>query len=297
MVFIWRRSGADESGITAVTRQISRPHYLLPVGRFIMGQRRTVLALITLASVGVIWTIATGPQGFISAVRFPSPSQVGASLVQISTVGFAGAILPIHIIASVTLVIEGFLLAASSGTMLGLAMGWSPRFAALVNPVFQLIRPIPPLAWIPLTILWLGLGDTAKVFVIWLAAFVPAVINTETGVRDIPKHLIEAADMLGTNRFRLILKIVIPAALPVVFTGLRLSLQASWTTLVAAELVASVFGLGHILNAAQQDIDPGMMFVGMGAVGVFGWLTSVALGLIERQCLSWHPNFRYRSNG
>ena len=80
-----------------------------------------------------------------------------------------------------------------------------------------------------------------------------------------------------------------PAALPVVFTGLRLSLQASWTTLVAAELVASVYGLGHVLNAAQQDIDPGMIFVGMASVGLFGWLTSLALGKAERWLLRWHP--------
>lgn len=256
-----------------------------------------MIALLTLVCVGVIWEVATGPLGIVSTVRFPSPAQAWDSLVQISTVGFAGATLPVHILASVSLVIEGFLIAASTGTMLGLAMGWSPRFAALVNPVFQLVRPIPPLAWIPLAILWLGLGNSAKIFVIWLAAFVPAVINTETGVRDIPKYLIEAADMLGTNRARLIWRIVIPAALPVVFTGLRLSLQASWTTLVAAELVASVYGLGHVLNTAQQDIDSGMIFVGMAAVGVFGWLTSLALGVVERWLLAWHPNVRNLGNG
>lgn len=262
-----------------------------------MSQRRNLIALATLIGVCILWALATSMFGLISPARFPSPGQVWASLAQISTVGFAGATLPVHIVASVSLVIEGFLIAASSGTILGLAMGWSPRFAAVVNPVFQLVRPIPPLAWIPLAILWLGLGNAAKVFVIWLAAFVPAVINTETGVRDIPKHLIEAADMLGTGRVRLIWRIVIPAALPVVFTGFRLSLQASWTTLVAAELVASVYGLGHVLNTAQQDIDPGMIFVGMAAVGVFGWLTSLALGLIERWLLAWHPNVRNLGNG
>jgi NitT/TauT family transport system permease protein/taurine transport system permease protein len=263
----------------------------------IMQRRRGLIALATLVCVGVLWAATTGWFGIISSARFPSPAQVWSSLAQISTVGFAGATLPVHIVASVSLVIEGFLIAASSGTALGLAMGWSPRFAALVNPVFQLIRPIPPLAWIPLAILWLGLGNAAKVFVIWLAAFVPAVINTEAGVRDLPKYLIEAAEMLGTNRVRLIGRIVVPGALPVVFTGLRLSLQASWTTLVAAELVASVYGLGHVLNTAQQDIDPGMIFVGMAAVGVFGWLTSLALGVVEKWLLAWHPSVRAARNG
>lgn len=262
-----------------------------------MARRRSLIALITVAAVGLLWALATGPLGLISPARFPSPDQAWSSLAEISVGGFAGATLPVHIAASVSLVVEGFLIAASTGTALGLAMGWSPRFAALVNPVFQLIRPIPPLAWIPLAILWLGLGNAAKVFVIWLAAFVPAVINTEAGVRDLPPYLIEAAQMLGTRRWRMIARIVVPGSLPVVFTGFRLSLQASWTTLVAAELVASVYGLGHVLNTAQQDIDPGMILVGMAAVGLFGWLTSAALGLIERWLLAWHPSVARGARG
>lgn len=257
-----------------------------------MPGRRGIVAVLTTATLIALWAWATGPGGFISPVRFPSPSHVWTALVQISTRGFAGATLPVHIIASVSLVVEGFLIAASTGTALGLAMGWNPRFAAIVNPVFQLIRPIPPLAWIPLAILWLGLGNSAKILVIWFAAFVPAVINTETGVRDIPTYLIEAARMLGTPRWRLLVKIIIPGALPTVFTGLRLSLQASWTTLVAAELVGSFYGLGHVLNEAQQDIYPGMIFVGMAGVGLFGWLTTLALAAVENRVLAWHPSVR-----
>jgi taurine transport system permease protein len=257
-----------------------------------MPSRRVIVAALTTATLIAFWALATSPGGFISPVRFPAPPDVWTALVQISTRGFGGATLPVHIVASVARVVEGFLVAASTGTALGLAMGLKPRFAAFINPVFQLIRPIPPLAWIPLAILWLGLGNSAKILVIWFAAFVPAVINTETGVRDIPGHLIEAARMLGTPRWRLLWKIIIPAALPTVFTGLRLSLQASWTTLVAAELVGSFYGLGHVLNEAQQDIYPGMIFVGMAGVGVFGWLTTLALSAVEGRVLVWHPSMR-----
>lgn len=257
-----------------------------------MPSRRGIVAILTSSALIALWAWATGPSGFISPVRFPSPPLVWDALVQILTVGFGGATLPIHILKSLELVIEGFLIAAGTGTALGLAMGWNPRVAAVVNPVFQLIRPIPPLAWIPLVILWLGLGGAAKILVIWFAAFVPALINAETGVRDIPAHLIEAAYMLGTPRHRLLLGIVIPAALPTIFTGLRLSLQATWTTLVAAELVGSFYGLGHILNEAQQAIFPAMIFVGMATVGLFGWLTTAALALIERRALAWHPSVR-----
>jgi NitT/TauT family transport system permease protein/taurine transport system permease protein len=257
-----------------------------------MPSRRGVVVVLTSAALIALWAWATGPGGIISPVRFPSPPLVWDAFVQVWTVGFGGATLPVHIVSSVALVIEGFLVAATTGTALGLAMGWNRRVAALVNPVFQLIRPIPPLSWIPLVILWLGFGNSAKILVIWFAAFVPALINTQTGVRDIPEHLIEAAYMLGTPRWRLLWGIVIPATLPTIFTGLRLSLQASWTTLVAAELVGSFYGLGHILNEAQQSVYPGMIFVGMAAVGLFGWLTTVALAFIESRVLAWHPSVR-----
>src|SRR5690606_7513682 len=113
---------------------------------------------------------------------------------------------------------------------------------------------IPPLAWIPLAIVWLGLGDAAKAMVIFVAAFVPAVINSFSGVRQIDKPLLEASAMLDIRGWRLWWQVLVPGALPSIFTGLRLSLQASWTTLVAAELVGAVAGLGQILNQGSQDI-------------------------------------------
>ena len=146
----------------------------------------------------------------------------------------------------------------------------------------------PPLAWIPLAILWLGLGDAAKVLVIWFAAFVPSVINTYAGVRTVDKPILEAARMLGTPPWRQVREVIAPAASPMIFTGLRLSLQASWTTLVAAELVGALAGIGFVLNVAQQDIYPGMILVGMVTVGILGWGTTWLLGQAERRALAWN---------
>ena len=143
------------------------------------------------------------------------------------------------------------------------------------------------MAWIPLAILWLGLGDEAKIMVIWFAAFVPSVINSFSGVRTIEPYVIEAARMLGTPRLRFVREVLIPAATPSIFTGMRLSLQASWTTLVAAELVGALYGLGRILNVAQQDIYPGMIFVGMACVSILGWATTRLLAEIETYSLPW----------
>ena len=191
-------------------------------------------------------------------------------------------------INSLRLVVMGFVVAIITGVPLGLLMGWSSRAEALINPVFLIIRPIPPLAWIPLAILWLGLGDAAKIMVIWFAAFVPSVINSYAGVRNIDRPTLEAAAMLGMPRFRFVTEVLVPGASPMIFTGLRLSLQASWTTLVAAELVGAFYGLGRVLNVAQQDLYPGMILVGMIAVAILGWGTTRLLGLLENRALAWN---------
>jgi NitT/TauT family transport system permease protein/taurine transport system permease protein len=207
--------------------------------------------------------------------------------VQVSDTGYANGTLLEHILHSLRLVILGFIVATAIGVPLGLLMGWSARAEAIINPIFLLIRPIPPLAWIPLAILWLGLDDGAKILVILFAAFVPSVVNSYTGVKAIEPSIVEAGRMLGTPRVRFIREVMIPASLPMIFTGLRLSLQASWTTLVAAELVGAVYGLGRVLNVAQQDIYPGMILIGMICVAILGWATTELLGMLERRSLPW----------
>lgn len=250
--------------------------------------RRTWIGLGTIAALIALWFLLTTVTGMISGARFPSPAEFWASLNQINGRGYAGATLTTHAIHSVKLVAMGFLVAVATGVPLGLWMGWDRRVEALINPVFLVIRPIPPLAWIPLAILWLGLGDAAKIMVIWFSAFVPSVINAFTGVRNIDRPILEAARMLGTPGWRLVREVIVPAASPMIFTGLRLSLQASWTTLVAAELVGALVGLGFILNMAQQDIYPAMILVGMIAVGIMGWATTWLLGQAERRALAWN---------
>jgi NitT/TauT family transport system permease protein/taurine transport system permease protein len=233
------------------------------------------------------WYLLTTVTQTISGGRFPSPGEAWDALRQISIVGYADARLPAHIVQSVKLVLYGFCTAVIIGVPLGLAMGWSRAAEAFVNPTFLLIRPIPPLAWIPLAIVWLGLGDAAKVLVIWFAAFVPVVINSYAGVRTIEPHLIEAARMLGLPRSMFVREVLIPGAMPMIFTGLRLSLQACWTTLVAAELIGAIAGLGHVLSQAALDIFPAMIVVGMAGVAVSGAAMTALLGVIERRAMPW----------
>jgi len=235
----------------------------------------------------ILWHGLTGMSGIISPARFATPAEVAAALQQVAFEGYSNGRWHEHVLRSVLLVSMGFLVASSVGVALGLAMGASRTVEAFVNPIFLILRPIPPLAWIPLAIVWLGLGDAAKMMVIFFAAFVPSVINSYTGVRQIDKPIFEAAAMLDIRGLRYWREVLIPGALPSIFTGLRLSLQASWTTLVAAELVGAVAGLGTILNQASQDIYPAMILVGMLSVALCGWLMTLGLGWIERRVMPW----------
>lgn len=245
------------------------------------------VALAAVAAVLGLWYLATTATGLISPARFPAPAEVWSAARQITLDGYGNARLYEHVLRSVLLVTMGFTVASAFGVALGLAMGASRVVEAIANPVFLLLRPIPPLAWIPLSIVWLGLGNSAKILVIFVAAFVPSVINAYTGVRQIDKPLFEAAAMLGVSGTRYWREVLIPGALPSIFTGLRLSLQAAWTTLVAAELVGAVAGLGAILNQAAQDIYPAMIVVGMASVALCGWGMTRALGWVERRVMRW----------
>lgn len=243
--------------------------------------------VLTLGIVLALWHLLTAVTGIISPARFATPAEVGLALRQIAIEGYGNARLHEHVLRSVLLVTMGFVVASSVGVALGLAMGASRTVEAFVNPIFLVLRPIPPLAWIPLAIVWLGLGDAAKMMVIFVSAFVPSVINSYTGVRQIDKPIFEAAAMLDITGARYWREVLIPGALPSIFTGLRLSLQASWTTLVAAELVGAVAGLGSILNQAAQDIYPAMILVGMISVALCGWLMTMGLGWLEKKVMPW----------
>jgi NitT/TauT family transport system permease protein/taurine transport system permease protein len=248
---------------------------------------RAAVGAATFAALGLLWYVATVATQILPPVYFPTPAEVLQALRQITVAGYADGRLHEHFLHSSWLVALGFAAAVGVGVPLGMLMGWSRRAEALVNPVFLLLRPIPPLAWIPLAIVWLGLGDAAKVLVIWFAAFVPALINSYAGVRSIEPHLIEAARSLGVRGAMLVREVLFPGALPLVFTGLRLSLQACWTTLVAGELIGAIVGLGHVLYQAGLDIFPAMIVVGMVGVAIAGALMTAALAWLEQRAMPW----------
>ena len=276
--------GAGSSMATAKANT-SMPQAKAPWSKF-SANRRLVVGIITLIATGLLWWFLT-TFGYISPMRLPNPAETYDAFLHVAFDGYGNATLLTHILHSSKLVLIGFGLAVLIGVPLGLAMGASTSVEAFVNPAFLFLRPIPPLAWIPLSIVWLGLGDSSKIMVIFIGAFVPSVINSYTGARNMSQPLVEAAAMLGISRLQFITEVLIPGALPMIFTGLRLSLQASWTTLVAGELIGAAFGLGYILNQASQDIYIAMIVVAMLAVAIMGASMTAVLGMLEQRLMPW----------
>lgn len=249
------------------------------------GKRLSIaLSIVAVAFAFLIWFALSA---VFKPVRFPSPNEFIAALTQIAFKGYAGGTLVVHTLHSIKLALMGFFAAIAVAVPLGVAMALDRRLEAIFNPIVAFIRPIPPLAWIPVAIIWFGLGDGAKIFVIWFTAFVPTLINTYTGVRVVDPTVIAAARVHGARGWRLLYDVILPGALPMIFGGLRLSLQASWMALVAAELVGAFFGLGRVLTIAAQDIYPGMIVVGMISVALAGALMTKALGYVERLATPW----------
>jgi NitT/TauT family transport system permease protein/taurine transport system permease protein len=225
--------------------------------------------------------------GLITAHRFPDPAAFLQSLQQIAFVQYAGAPLQEHVLTSVLLVLKGFALASITGCSLGLLMGLSAFWRDFLSPAFNLLRPIPPLAWIPLALLWFGLGDASKLFLITYAAFIPVVINTAVGVAQIDRTLLEAARVHGAHGRIWLFHVILPGAMPHILIGLRLGVQTCWTVIVAAELLGAITGVGKVLSTAKDDVYPGMILVGMVTVAVLGMATTYLLEWVGRRYFSW----------
>lgn len=250
-------------------------------------RRRLVIGSVALLVAIGMWFLLSR-LGVVSGGRFPTPTDVARAAQQLmNPPGYAGGTLWQHVLQSCRLVLMGFTVAVCTGVPIGLLMGASRRVDAVIGPIFSLLRPIPPLAWIPLAILWLGLGDAAKIFLIWVSAFTPSLINTYAGVRNVDPTLLEAARSHGARHHHLLRDVLVPGALPMIFTGLRLSLQTSWMTLVAAELVGAFTGLGKVLSNAALDLNPGMILFAMLWVGLLGAVMTKALERLEGRVMPW----------
>lgn len=193
-----------------------------------------------------------------------------------------------HVLWSMSRVFIGFAVAAVVGIALGLTMGWFKYVRAVMMPIFNLLRPIAPLAWIPLAILWFGIKEEYKYFLIFIAAFVPFTLNAYAGASHVDKQLIGAAKMLGASKAQLFFEIVVPAAVPSIFSGAQVALSNAWMTMLAAEMVCATEGVGWIIIAGQSVNDMTQMIAGMFAIGIVGLLLATGMRKLESRCLIWN---------
>lgn len=234
-------------------------------------------------------------QGIVLATgtnRFPGPFTVFARFVRSLTVPLGSYTLIGHIMWSLSRVLVGYLLAAAIGITLGLTMGWYPYVRAIFKPLFDLLRPIAPLAWIPLSILWLGIEENSKYFLIFIASFVPFTLNAYAGAIKADKQLIGAARMLGSTDQQLFFKIVAPSAVPSIFSGAQVALSNAWMTMLAAEMIRSSYGIGWVIIAGQQINDMAQMIAGMLAIGIVGFILANGMRMLERRLLVWNNQGR-----
>ena len=245
------------------------------------------IAFASLAAMFAAWWFATRPDGPVSALFLPPPQEVWEAFVRLWSRPYLGSTLGRHIGASLQVVLGGGRLAGLIGLPLGIAMGWWKKARWLVFPIFQILRPVPPLAWIPLAILWLGIGDAARIFVVFIAAIVPWVMNSMQAVYSIDGILVRAALTLGASDRQILTRVVCRTALPTLVAGARIALGNAWTTLVAAELVAATAGLGYIALNASRTLEMGILLVAMVVIGLLGALFSFGMQALTRWVAPW----------
>ena len=226
-------------------------------------------AFLSLWHAGVIW----------SQTRvFPAPLDVALGLRELLQRGVLWG----YIGDSLFRVATGYSLAITLGIPTGLIMGWYPKSATAMNPVIQILRPISPLAWIPLSIVWFGIGNTAAIFLIFLASFFPVVVATVNGVRNVPPMFRNAGQNFGLSPAALLRRVIFPAALPQVLVGLRIALGIAWLVVVAAEMIAPRSGLGYlIIDARNAGNRYDLVIAGMIIIGLIGLLLDGAMRLLE----------------
>ncbi len=250
--------------------------------------RRLIISVISVVAAVGIWFLLTSQIKVIPPAFLPPPQNIVTDFFRILRSSYVGNTLIGHTLVSLQIALGGFFLAVAIGIPLGVLMGWFKRIEAIVDPIFQLIRPIPPLAWIPLSLLWFGIGIKSKIFVIWLSAFVPCVINSYTGIRLTDPLLVKAALGLGVKRqWDLLREVAIPSSLPVILGGVRIGLGSAWMTLVAAELLASDAGLGYMMQMARRALEPSVIILGMLVIGVLGALMARGLKVLEKRICPW----------
>ncbi|MER9214007.1 ABC transporter permease subunit [Mesorhizobium sp. M0663] len=245
-----------------------------------------VVSAITILVVLAAWTVSARLQ-LVSPVFLPSPVAVWNKFVVVARDGFVDATLLQHIAASLWRVFAALIAAVFVGVPIGLAIGISTIGRGIFDPLLEFLRPIPPLAYLPLIIIWFGIGEPSKILVIGIAMLAPVALSTASGIRGVSQERINAARSLGATQRQVIRHVILPSALPSILTGLRIALGAGWSTLVAAELVAATRGLGFMIQSAAQFLVTDVVVMGILVIAAIAFVLEFIIRRIERVLVPW----------
>ncbi len=245
-----------------------------------------LLSFGTVCVVFALWFMATN-HGWIKPLFLPSPQAVWAQIIEVSREGFADASLLTHIGWSALRVFGAFALAVLTAIPVGILMGVNRVARGVFDPLVEFYRPLPPLAYLPLVVIWMGIGESSKVLLIYLAMFAPLALSARAGVKSVAIEQIHAAYSMGASRGQVLRYVIMPAALPEILTGMRIAIGFGWTTLVAAEMVAATAGLGFMVLTASKFMATDVVIMGILVIGVLALLFDLGMRWLERSLVPW----------
>ena len=244
--------------------------------------RREFIALTAAGFAGFfgLWALVAA-SGLVPALFLPTPAAVAAKFVELTQQPFVGYTLQQHLASSFGRFAMGFALAVAIGIPLGLAMGWFRWLDGIVSPLFDALRFVAPIAWVPFAALWFGTGIGGPVLVIFAGAFPPCVINAYRGARYVDRRLVEAAQTLGASNWLILTEVLLPASVPSLVAGVRVSAGLGWQSLIGAELIVASSGIGYLIVKGQSNISTAIVMSGMIAIGIVGFAIDAALRRLE----------------
>lgn len=260
------------------------------MNREVLNRQQVILcSLLGIALFLTIWYGAIALQ--VTPKQFlPAPHEVLIKLSSLITQPFSGFTLLAHIASSFQRFLYGFLLATAIGIPVGLLMALSKNTDRLITPFFESIRFVAPIAWVPFAALWFGTGIGGPILVIFMGAFPPVLINTYRGAIHVDKKFIEAAQMLGAGKLRLMIEVLFPAAIPSIVAGLRISAGLGWQSLIGAELIVASSGVGYMMVKGQASIQTDIVMSGMIAIGIIGLVIDICLRITEKLVSKYREN-------
>ncbi|QKZ07381.1 taurine ABC transporter permease TauC [Pseudomonas eucalypticola] len=247
---------------------------------------RAISTLTLLALLALWWAVTAS--GLIEPLFLPSPIAVLQKGWLLATEGYMDATLWQHLGASLSRIGLALGFAILTAIPIGIAIGTNRIARGIFDPLIEFYRPIPPLAYLPLIVIWCGIGELSKVLLIYLAIFAPIAIATATGVRTVDPAKLRAAQSLGATRAQLIRHVILPSALPDILTGVRIGLGVGWSTLVAAELIAATSGLGFMVQSAAQFLVTDVVILGILVIAVIAFALEMGLRALQRKLVPWH---------